>query len=87
MKGLDLSVMGKFLHFHCVTCRIYTVDPGSAEHNWQILIFTSAYTSNFINRCLGSLFWLLSISSKFGPLFLCWQVLITFAHSANHIYM
>ena len=33
------------------------VGTGSAFHCWQILVFTSAYALNFINR-FGSLFWL-----------------------------
>ena len=37
------------------------VGNGSVLHCWQILIFTSAYALNFINRHFGSLFWLLRV--------------------------
>jgi len=34
------------------------VGTGSVLHCWQMLVFTSAYALNFINRLFGSLFWL-----------------------------
>ena len=49
------------------------VGTGSVLHCWQILVFTSAYALNFINRRFGSLFWLLRVPigslfhEKLGP--------------------
>ena len=37
------------------------VGAGSVLHCWQILVFSSAYVLNFINRPIGSLFWLLRV--------------------------
>ena len=46
------------------------VGNGSGLRCWRILIFSHAYAINFINRCFGSLFWLLGvpISQKNGSL-------------------
>ena len=49
------------------------VGTGSVLRCWQILVFTSAYALNFINRRFGSLFWLLRVPigslfhEKLGP--------------------
>ena len=48
----------------------------------QILIFTYAYALNFINRCFGSLFWLLGVPigslfhKKMGPYLKAWGSLL-----------
>ena len=67
MSKLVLSVMSRLLHYYCVLSRY-------ASHiDSCILIFTSAYALNFLNRSLGSLFWLLRVPigslfhKKLGP--------------------
>ena len=60
--------------------------------NWQILIFSYVNTLNFINRCCGSLFWLLGVPirslfhKQLGPYIKAWtpmEVPISFGDSAS----
>ena len=58
------------------------VGTGSVLHCWQILVLTSAYALNLINRCFGSIltaegpyFMKSWVPSPLGPSFKAWRSL------------